>query len=73
MNVGIGTQAAQILFWEYINWIFYTVQLPGIRWQIVAACMRLHQVVSVTQLDRLLCRKDITLGSPVYLHVLYCA
>jgi hypothetical protein len=27
MNVGIGTETAQLLFWENINWIFGTVQL----------------------------------------------
>ncbi len=26
MNVGIGTEASLFLFWEYINWIFGTVQ-----------------------------------------------
>jgi hypothetical protein len=25
MNVGIRTEAAQFLFWEYINWVFDTV------------------------------------------------
>jgi hypothetical protein len=25
MNVGMGTDAAQFPFWEYINWIYSTV------------------------------------------------
>jgi hypothetical protein len=25
MNVGIRTEAVQFLFWEYINWIRYSV------------------------------------------------
>ncbi len=30
MNVGIGTEAAQLLLWDYKNWIFGTVQCgPG--------------------------------------------
>jgi hypothetical protein len=29
MSVGIGTEAAQFLFWVYLNWIFGTVRKPG--------------------------------------------
>jgi hypothetical protein len=25
MNVAIGTEAGQLLFWEYINWIFFAL------------------------------------------------
>jgi hypothetical protein len=72
INVGVGTQAAQFLFWEYINGIFGTVQWPGFNGRLLLHVCICTQVVSVTQLDRQLCQKrHITLGSPVYLHVLY--
>jgi hypothetical protein len=61
-------EAAQFLFWEYINGIFGTVQWPGFNGRLLLHVCICTQVVSVTQLDRQLCQKrHITLGSPVYL------
>jgi hypothetical protein len=38
MNVGTGTETAQFLFWEYINWIFGTVYFLGLDIVIVSFC-----------------------------------
>jgi hypothetical protein len=38
MNVGIETETAQFLFWEYINWSFGSMYFLGLDIVIVSFC-----------------------------------